>query len=431
MTSSVALKPDPAPIVACTISRDVQNFDLLIEDMEAELGEKWGDLTFRDALSFFSQPEAKRLEFVAVALDAEDEGELDLVGEIIRTAKDKKIKVILIAEDVGPMALHQLLRLGADDFCPYPLPEGALHEAIQRVRKPAAAAPAPIDPETGEPSQAALLAGGGDRQGVVLPVHGLAGGVGASTFATNLAWELSLIEPAKSKDKDKEKPKALRVCLLDLGLQFGSAATYLDLARRELVYEMLSDTTNLDAEGLGQALQVFSDRLHVLTAPSDMLPLDIVSPEDIGRVIAMARRLFDFVVIDMPTTVVPWTETVLSASHLYFVLMELDMRSAQNTLRFVRALKAEDLPHEKLRYVLNRAPKFTDLTGKARVKRMSESLDIKIELQLPDGGPQVSEANDHGLPLSEAAAKNPLRKEIMKLAASMHALTMAEAVAAE
>jgi pilus assembly protein CpaE len=433
MTSSVALKPDPAPIVACTISRDVQNFDLLIEDMEAELGEKWGDLTFRDALSFFSQPESKRLEFVAVALDAEDEGELDLVGEIIRTAKDKKIKVILIAEDVGPMALHQLLRLGADDFCPYPLPEGALHEAIQRVRtsaaNAAAAAAVAIDPETGEPSQAALLAGGGDREGVVLPVHGLAGGVGASTFATNLAWELSQIEPPKSKDK--EKAKAPRVCLLDLGLQFGSAATYLDLARRETVYEMLSDTAGLDAEGFGNALQVFNEQLHVLTAPADMLPLDIVTPEDIGRVVAMARRLFDFVVIDMPTTVVPWTETVLSAAHLYFVLLELDMRSAQNTLRFVRALKAEELPHEKLRFVLNRAPKFTDLTGKARVKRMSESLDIKIELQLPDGGPQVAESNDHGLPLSETAAKNPLRKEILKLAASMHALTLAEAVAAE
>jgi pilus assembly protein CpaE len=427
MTSSVALKPDPAPIVACTISRDVQNFDLLIEDMEAELGEKWGDLTFRDALSFFSQPEAKRLEFVAVALDAEDEGELDLVGEIIRTAKDKKIKVILIAEDVGPMALHQLLRLGADDFCPYPLPEGALHEAIQRVRTPSPAA-AP-ETGTGEPGQGALLASGGDRQGVVLPVHGLAGGVGASTFATNLAWELSQIEPPKPKEKEKPKPPL--VCLLDLGLQFGSAATYLDLPRRELVYEMLSDTANLDAESFGQALQVFGEQLHVLTAPADMLPLDIVTPEDIGRVVAMARRLFDFVVIDMPTTVVPWTETVLSASHLYFVIMELDMRSAQNTLRFVRALKAEDLPHEKLRYVLNRAPKFTDLTGKARVKRMSESLDIKIELQLPDGGQQVAEANDHGLPLSESAAKNPLRKEIMKLAASMHALTLAEAVAAE
>jgi pilus assembly protein CpaE len=34
---------------------------------------------------------------------------------------------------------------------------------------------------------------------------------------------------------------------------------------------------------------------------------------------------------------------------------------------------------------------------------------------LPDGGKQVTQANDHGLPLAETAAKNPLRKEIQKL----------------
>ena len=38
--SSVMPQPETAPIVACTISRDVQNFDLLIEDMETVLGER-------------------------------------------------------------------------------------------------------------------------------------------------------------------------------------------------------------------------------------------------------------------------------------------------------------------------------------------------------------------------------------------------------
>jgi len=59
-------------ILACTVSRDVQNFDLLIEDMESELGESWGDLGFAEALSFFGQPEAKGLEFIALAMDDAD-----------------------------------------------------------------------------------------------------------------------------------------------------------------------------------------------------------------------------------------------------------------------------------------------------------------------------------------------------------------------
>ena len=48
--SSAMPQSEPTPIVACTVSRDVQNFDLLIEDMEAALGENWGD-TNGDKLS--------------------------------------------------------------------------------------------------------------------------------------------------------------------------------------------------------------------------------------------------------------------------------------------------------------------------------------------------------------------------------------------
>lgn len=403
------LLPKAAPIVACTISRDVANFDLLIEDMEAEVGESWGDLTFEDATIFLSQPEAESLQFVAIAVDEEDEADLSRISAIIQTAKDMGIRVILIAQEVSPVVLHQLLRLGADDFVPYPLPENALHEAVERLRK---AAPAgPTGPEAATPARKPM----GDRDGVVLPVHGLAGGVGTTNFAVNLAWELATIQ--------KDNPP--RVCLLDLDFQHGSVATYLDLPRREAVYEMLSDTAHLDLDGLNSAMLTFREKLSVLTAPSEMLPLDIVNSEDIGRVIGLARANFDFVVIDMPRTIVQWTEAVLHQAHVYFALLELDMRSAQNALRMIRALKSEELPFEKLRFVLNRAPKFTDLTGKGRVKRLGESLDIVIEAQLPDGGDQVSQANDHGLPLGETAPKNPLRREIQKFAKSLFELNRA------
>ena len=423
MTSVANLQPDPAPIRACTISRDVQNFELLIDDMEAALGESWGDLSFDDALIFLGQPEAATLEFVAVAVNAADEADLTRISDIIRAARARDIKVIVIADQLSPVALHQLLRLGAEDFVPYPLPDGALHEAIDRLSQPATEtemppSPAPIEdlPADG-PHQAPSFKAKGDRQAVMLPVHGLAGGVGATTFAVNLAWELA--------NADKDNPP--RVCLIDLDLQFGAVSTYLDLPRREAVFEILQDTEHADSESFVNAMLTFNDRLNVFTAPADMLPLDIVTPEDVSRILDMAAANFDYVVIDMPTTIVAWTETVLARAHLYFAPLELDLRSAQNVLRFVRALKAEGLPAEKLRYVLNRAPKFTDLAAKSRVKRMAESLDITLEVQLPDGGSQVTQANDHGLPLAVNAAKNPLRREIGKLAKSLADLNKATA----
>ncbi|WP_415921219.1 AAA family ATPase [Tateyamaria sp. SN6-1] len=411
--SSTMPQPETAPIAACTISRDVQNFDLLIEDMEQCMGESWGDLGFAEALAYFNQPDAEAMEFVAVAIDDSDEDNLVLLGEIITQAKSRGIKVVLIAEDVTPASLHQLLRQGADEFVPYPLPEGELQQAIERIR-------ATYQPQPVEEERTAQLKSGSNKQGAVFVVHGVAGGTGSTTLAVNLAWELALLSGGDTPN----------VCLLDFDFQFGTASTYLDLARREAVFEMLSDTESMDDEIFGQSLLTYEDKLQVLTAPSDMIPLDIVTPEDISRVIDMARAHFEYVVIDMPSTLVQWTETALSAAHLYFTTLEIDMRSAQNTLRFKRALQSEELPVEKLRYVLNRAPKFTDLGGRARVKRLGESLDIAIEVQLPDGGKPITQAADHGVPLAENAGKNPLRREIAKLAASIHELNATQSEAA-
>ncbi|HBR37191.1 MAG TPA: pilus assembly protein CpaE [Sulfitobacter pontiacus] len=404
---------DAPQIIACTVSRDVQNFDLLIEDMESALGEAWGDLGFSESLAFFSQPEAATLELIALALDSEDEENLPMMSEIISQAKSRHIKVILIAEDMSPASLHSLLRQGADEFVPYPLPEGELAATIERLR---------ADPEpTAEHIEAGpKLKPGADKDGAVIVVHGLAGGTGATSMAVNMAWELAT--------SDKKNPP--KVCLLDFDLQFGAVATYLDLPRREVVYDMLIETDEMDEESFGQALLTYEDTLQVLTAPADMLPLDLITSEDVTRILDMARNQFDYVVVDMPSTLVQWTETVLSNAHVYFAMLELDMRCAQNALRFKRALQSEELPVEKLRYVMNRAPKFTDLNAKARVKRMAESLGISIDVQLPDGGKQVTQANDHGLPLANTAAKNPLRREIAKLASSIHDLKADEAKAA-
>lgn len=410
--SSGMPQPEASPIVACTVSRDVQNFDLLIEDMESALGEAWGDLSFGEALAFFSQPDAEALEFIALALDETDEDNLGLIGEIIDQARARNIRVILIAEDVTPAALHQLLRKGADEFVPYPIPEGELQQAIDRLKTPE---PAPHSRREGP-----TLNTGAAKQGAVIVAHGLAGGAGATTVAVNLAWELASIGG----------DSAPSVCLIDLDLQFGSVATYLDLPRRDAVFEMLSDTESMDEEIFGQALLSYEDKLQVLTSPPEMIPLDFITSQDVERIIEMARHHFDYVVIDMPSTLVQWSETILQAAHVYFAVLELDMRSAQNTLRLKRALQSEDLPFNKLRFALNRAPKFTDLSGKSRVKRMAESLGISIDLQLPDGGRQVTQSADHGLPLASSAAKSPLRKEIMKLAASLHDLGASDAQAA-
>ncbi len=171
--------------------------------------------------------------------------------------------------------------------------------------------------------------------------------------------------------------------------------------------------------------------MHVLTAPRDALPLDIVSPNDVTAIINLAREAFDYVLIDMPQALMNWSEQVYNASDEFYALMEVDMRSAQNMFRFLRTLKAEDMALDKIRFVLNRAPGLTDLGGKQRVRRVAESLGIEYAYQLPDGGKQVVNACDQGVPLAEAVKSNPLRRELARIAQAIVAAGHSTATAAQ
>ena len=62
---------------------------------------------------------------------------------------------------------------------------------------------------------------------------------------------------------------------------------------------------------------------------------------------------------------------------------------------------------------------------------LAESLGISIEVQLPNGGYAVAQNADHGVPMAEGIAKNALRKEIAKLAKSVHQINKSDAVKAK
>ncbi|MEM8624000.1 MAG: AAA family ATPase [Pseudomonadota bacterium] len=397
-------KPD-AP-EAVVFSDGFVEIDALAEDLDAEIGpDGWVEVGNDEVDEVFGEI-ARERTFAILTLSNDTPEAVNAVSDLLRKANKADLFVLLVCGDISTRSMHQIMRSGAAEFAPFPEPEGALAEAINNIRVARA-----------QGRRAKTAGTGARREGRLVGVYGVAGGVGATTISVNLAWELAQLVRKEGR----------RVALLDFNFQYGSIATYLDVPRREAVYELVSEAGNMDETALSQALSVYRDRLHVLTAPRDALPLDIVSPADVQNMVRLAREGFDYVVIDMPQALMNWSETVYSASDAFVVSMEIDMRSAQNMFRFMRTLKSEDLGLDKLVPCLNRAPGMTDLSGKGRVKRLAESLAIQFAHLMPDGGKAVASACDEGVPLAEAARGNPLRREIVKLAQKVLTMTSEEA----
>ncbi|GMG82937.1 AAA family ATPase [Paralimibaculum aggregatum] len=371
--------------------------DTLAEELDNEFGvDQWVEVSNTSADQALAQL-GGNTSIAIVTASADMPQAIEGIAALIRKARDAGLLVLLIVGEISSRSMHMLLKEGVADFAPYPEPEGALTEAIERLRFVRA---------SGNQSGVGLTTSALQRRGKVLTVYGVAGGVGASTIAVNLAWELATLVRKQGR----------KVALLDFNFQYGSVATFLDVPRREAVYELVSEASSFDQTGLAQALSTYQDKLWVLTAPRDALPLDIVTPTDVKAIINLAREAFDYVIIDMPQALMNWSEPVYTISDDFFAVMEIDMRSAQNMFRFLRTLKAESMDLAKLVFVLNRSPGMTDLTGKARVKRVAESLGITLGHQIPDGGKAVVNACDQGIPLAEIAKSNPVRKEVLRIA---------------
>ena len=157
----------------------------------------------------------------------------------------------------------------------------------------------------------------------------------------------------------------------------------------------------------------------MFTAPKELMPLDLIGPEDVVALIALARECFDVVLIDLPGTLTQWTDTVLTEADVFHAVVTMEVRAAQNALRLMRLLETERIASDNVRWILNRAPGRGDFSARSRITKMAESLGVAFEVVLPDGGKAVTDANDQAVPLMQAAPRSPLRREIARMAEAM------------
>lgn len=384
---------------------DLGASDELRSALDERFGPKgWIEADYRTAGDFLRANTRTNgaCNLAVIGLGGEDDTAMARAEGFLKTVPAGSWRSILAASNsVSSSSVHRLLRAGAGDFVPLPLPPESLDEAVTRLIV--------LKPET------VIEAGGSAPRGKVIAVYRAAGGMGATTIATNLAWELASI-----------KKDPVSVGLIDLDLQFGDIATYLDLPKRDSAYELMSNAGAIDATSLEQTMAKFKDSLRVLTCPPDVVPLDMISGNDVELLLNVAAAQFDFTIVDLPAALTEWSEQVFAQSEITYVVTDQSVRGAKDTLRYLQGLKAAGMDMAKVQLVLNRSPGMFDLAGRSRVKAMEKSFGVDFSHWLSEGGPQVVEAEDQGVPLAISYKRNALRNDLKKLAVKLQAEASAQ-----
>jgi pilus assembly protein CpaE len=182
--------------------------------------------------------------------------------------------------------------------------------------------------------------GGAAAHGRVTAFLSNKGGIGKSTLAVNVACGLALRHPDE-------------VLLIDTSLQIGTCAMMLDLKPTTSIVDAIRERDRLDKTLLRHLTLRHGSGLRLLAAPADALEASEVNDEAIARIVNMARRSFEYVIIDTFPMLDSVLMTILDVADLDFVVVQGMAPAVAAIARFLPVLEGLGVPQSRQRLVLN------------------------------------------------------------------------------
>ncbi len=180
-----------------------------------------------------------------------------------------------------------------------------------------------------------------------------AGGVGTTTLALQSGFLLN----------QEEKNTGKTTCVVDLNLQHGQCAEYLDIEPRFDAYAIDNAPERLDRQLLEVMLSTHSSGLSLVGAPSNPTDMQSFKPEVVVQLLDLVASNFDNVIIDMPRFWFPWTDAVIQGSSKLFVVSDMTLPCIRQTQRLVSAIVERQGVEQNPQVVINRFEHNSNFSG--------------------------------------------------------------------
>jgi pilus assembly protein CpaE len=310
---------------------------------------------------------------------------LDLACDLAESVRlDRpELGVILIRHRLEVTTLAQALRSGvrevvaADDMT-------TLADAVRRSRELTA-------------RMAGHVGIRGGQEGKIVTVFSAKGGVGKTTFATNIGAHLAMTGH-----------KAL---LVDMDLAFGDVGISLQLMPKSTMMDAVAMSGHLDEQGLRSLVtRHHASGLDALCAPTEPSDADRIPSHSVSEVLRVARRYYDAVIIDTPPA---FTEQVLASfdlSDVMILIATLDIPAVKNLRLTMETLDLLGTPSERRLIVLNRSDAKVGLRAEDVVTAIKQDIIATV----PNSSDVPASVN-RGVPLMIEDPRHPVSAALRRL----------------
>jgi pilus assembly protein CpaE len=293
------------------------------------------------------------------------------------------LEIFVTAADVDADILLTVMRAGVQEFLPQPLQKEDLRRALERFEERYMhTRPLPT------------------KRGKLINVLGSKGGVGTTTIAVNLAVSLQEANPTSS------------VVLVDLNLQCGDAALFLDIEPIHTFNDITSDPSRLDMTFLTSLLSRHASGLYLLPAADRVEEMSEWTIECIERSLDLLQSMFDYVILDSGHLFDDITLTILNRPSTLLLVSTLTLPVVRHTKRLVTLLAHFNYPINDIKVVINRYKSKHEIS----LQDFEESIKQKPFSVIPNDYMTAASSMNKGRTLADIRKRAKITRSIKKLA---------------
>ena len=302
-----------------------------------------------------------------IILDIADAPDLGIKFAQFLAESSPGIRFIAAGPLLQPEHMLTAMRAGVVDYLLKPVAGEAFRAALDRMRH--------------------MLGGEGKEgpkaPGKVYAFYSPKGGSGTTTTATNFAVVLHQLT-------------GKRTLLVDLDLELGEIALLLGVQPRFNFVDMVQNFHRMDAELLASYIERHESGVHLLSAPYQPEKAEVVTGDEIRRILQFLRKHYDYLVVDTSKSFSPATLASLEQADLAFIVTNVDLASLRNLQRGLPLLKRM-LGHGEshIRLVVNRYHSDNDIS----LEDVQRTLGIPVYRTLSNDYEGVSRSISTGTPI--------------------------------
>jgi len=286
-----------------------------------------------------------------------------------------KSKLVVLGPPDPRRILHLLHDCGVDEYLNEEDPEKEVEALLRRTR--------------------------GEAKGKVISVLSPSSSGGSSVIAANLA--ASIVAAGNP------------CAILDLNLAAGDLAALLDVKPKHSIADLARNIADLDELLFSRTLTPAESGVALLSAPMRYEELPSVTARAVSTVVAMARTVYPYVVMDIQPSLRDEQIAALELSNVILVVFEMEFCALRNVIRVLEYFRTHGVPKSSIRLIAHRVGQSEQLSQ----RQVESALNQSIDVFLPEDRRVLVRSANTGIPFVKGFPRSPLAQQIDRFTATL------------